>query len=148
MAGNYICNLVRNNWRTHEPILPLWSLQLLRQWCSGPECFLIREKYFFILKTRRATPCSSAGWISCTPKSAEIFKVKAWTPGGKGLFPPSWPTRSRDPFTQNPLFRPKSFRIDFRPHWTENVHTKLHKHINLSQFYGQWYWLFRSLIQK
>ena len=28
---------------------------------------------------------SSAGWISCTPRVAQIFKVKAWTPGGRGL---------------------------------------------------------------
>ena len=28
---------------------------------------------------------SSAGWISCTPGVAQIFKVKAWTPGGRGL---------------------------------------------------------------
>ena len=28
---------------------------------------------------------SSAGWISLTPKVSEIFKVKAWTPGGRGL---------------------------------------------------------------
>ena len=28
---------------------------------------------------------SSAGWISLTPKVSEIFKVQAWTPGGRGL---------------------------------------------------------------
>ena len=28
---------------------------------------------------------SSAGWISCSPGVAEIFKVKAWTPGGRGV---------------------------------------------------------------
>ena len=28
---------------------------------------------------------SSAGWISCTPGVAQIFKVQAWTPGGRGL---------------------------------------------------------------
>ena len=28
---------------------------------------------------------SSAGWVSCTPGVAQIFKVKAWTPGGRGL---------------------------------------------------------------
>ena len=28
---------------------------------------------------------SSAGWISCSPGVAQIFKVKAWTPGGRGL---------------------------------------------------------------
>ena len=29
---------------------------------------------------------SSAGWISCAPGVAQVFDVKAWTPGGKGIF--------------------------------------------------------------
>ena len=28
---------------------------------------------------------SSAGWISCAPGVAQVFDVKAWTPGGKGI---------------------------------------------------------------
>jgi hypothetical protein len=29
---------------------------------------------------------SSAGWISCAPRVADIYKVKAWTPNGRGIF--------------------------------------------------------------
>ena len=29
---------------------------------------------------------SSAGWISCNPGVAQVFDVRAWTPGGKGIF--------------------------------------------------------------
>jgi len=29
---------------------------------------------------------SSAGWISCNPGVAQVFDVRGWTPGGKGLF--------------------------------------------------------------
>lgn len=29
---------------------------------------------------------SSAGWISCVPKLYQICRVRAWTPGGKGIY--------------------------------------------------------------
>ena len=29
---------------------------------------------------------SSAGWVSCNPGIAQVFEVRAWTPGGKGIF--------------------------------------------------------------
>ena len=29
---------------------------------------------------------SSAGWVSCSPSVGQVFDVRAWTPGGKGIF--------------------------------------------------------------
>lgn len=29
---------------------------------------------------------SSAGWVSFSPKPADIFSIRAWTPNGKGIF--------------------------------------------------------------
>lgn len=67
---------------------------------------------------------SSAGWVACTTKVATVFDIKAWTPGGRGIFvrdPPFLPEAvklrgqiiSRTPaFQNNRIFVPYPAKLN------------------------------------